>query len=59
MQALITECDWFKVYDFIEALQSNFGARYDNRFADAVNEFFVEEGIGSQLIDGQIPHART
>ena len=55
MQALITECDWFKVYDFIEAIAVQFrSARYDNRFADAMNEFFVEEGIGWQLIVGQI-----
>ena len=54
VQSLIRECDWFKVYDVIEVLQANFAQRGDNSFADAVNEFFVEEGIGWQLIDGQI-----
>ena len=54
IQSLIRGCDWFKVYDFVEALQANFAQRYDNSFADAVNEFFVDEGIGWQLVDGQI-----
>jgi AbiJ N-terminal domain 4 len=54
IQSLISGCDWFKVYDFIEALQANFAQRYDGSFSDAVNEFFVEEGIGWQLDNGQI-----
>jgi len=54
VQALIRECEWFKVYDFIEVMQANFAQRDDNSFADAVNEFFVDEGIGWQLVDGQI-----
>ena len=54
VQSLIRGCDWFKVYDFIEALQANFGQRGDDSFADAINEFFVDEGIGWQLVDSQI-----
>ena len=54
VQTLIRECEWYKVYDFIEVLQASFAQRGDNSFADALNEFFVEEGIGWHLIDGQI-----
>jgi hypothetical protein len=54
VQSLIRGCDWFKVFDYVEALQANFAQRGDNSFADAVNEFFVDEGIGWQLADGQI-----
>jgi AbiJ-like protein len=54
VQSLIRGSEWFKVYDFVEALQANFAQRGDNSFADAVNEFFADEGIGWQLIDGQI-----
>ena len=54
LQSLIRGCDWFKVYDFVEAVQANFAQRGDSSFSDAVNEFFVEEGIGWQLVDGQI-----
>lgn len=54
-------CDWFKVYDIIEALHANFARNDENSgqqdaalFAEAINGFFVEEGIGWQLVDGQI-----
>jgi hypothetical protein len=54
VQALLRECDWFRVYDFIEAIEANFAQRGDVSFADAINEFFVEEGVGWQLSFGQI-----
>jgi hypothetical protein len=54
LQSLIRGCDWFKVYDFIEAVQATFGQRGDSSFAETVNEFFVDEGIGWQLVDGPI-----
>lgn len=61
VQDLMYGCDWFKVYDIIEALHASIAENDKNNsqenavlFADAVNGFFVEEGIGWQLIDGQI-----
>jgi hypothetical protein len=61
VQELMYRCDWFEVYDIIEELYSRF-AGSDERsgednarvFADAINDFFVEEGIGWQLVNGQI-----
>ena len=54
VQALIRGCEWYKVYDFIEVMEANFAQRGDVSFANALNEFFVEEGIGWQLTFGQI-----
>lgn len=57
---LMYACEWFKVYDFIEALYARFSqnnptAQAANaQFAEAINEFFIEEGIGWQLVNGQI-----
>jgi hypothetical protein len=54
-------CDWFRVYDIIEGLHSSFaaddvngGQQHAAAFAEAINEFFVDEGIGWQLVDGLI-----
>jgi hypothetical protein len=62
LQALVESCEWFKVYDLIEAFH-NFFLRQDSRyagghlardFAGAVNTFFIDSGIGWQLVDGEI-----
>jgi hypothetical protein len=61
VQRLIDGCEWFKVYDIIEALHARF-VRNDRenrqqdarRFADAINGFFLEKGIGWQLVNGEI-----
>ena len=61
VQELMYSCEWYKVYDIIEALHASFARNDENSgmqdaslFADAINGFFVEEGIGWQLVDGQI-----
>lgn len=61
VEGLLTACDWFKVYDFIEALHEHFaecdrstGSNFVTRFADEINSFFIEKGIGWQLVAGQI-----
>jgi hypothetical protein len=64
---LIAECEWFKVYDIIEALHAAMAKqdaitkktapRFANialKFAEEVNDFFMEEGIAWQLVDGQV-----
>ena len=60
-RGLMYGCQWFKVYDIIEALHAEF-AKHDRsygktdaaQFAEALNQFFIEEGIGWQLVNGQI-----
>jgi hypothetical protein len=67
VQGLVYGCDWFKVYDIIEALYAALvkqdkitrttapkWANAASRFAEQMNEFFIEEGIGWQLVNGQI-----
>jgi hypothetical protein len=62
LHTLVNSCKWFKVYDLIEAIE-HFFYEHDSRdshrhcapdFADAVNTFFIEHGIGWQLVDGEI-----
>src|SRR5579864_2616196 len=57
VQGLMYGCDWFKVYDIIEELLLSFalgdqsrGERNAVPFAEAINGFFIEEGIGWQLV---------
>jgi hypothetical protein len=61
VQELMNTCPWFKVCDIIEALhaslaQSDEYSGDDNAgaFADEINGFFVDEGIGWQIVRGQI-----
>jgi AbiJ N-terminal domain 4 len=60
VQALMYRCDWFKVYDIIEALHAELaendtrGKTHAVQFTETLNDFFIEEGIGWQLVDGKI-----
>jgi hypothetical protein len=61
VQDLMYGCDWFNVYDAIEALHASFaeddqknGTENAQHFDEAMNGFFVDEGIGWQLNGGQI-----
>jgi len=56
VQGLVYECDWFCVYDIVEAIHtflSDAPAKAEV-FAAAVNDCFHEMGIGWQLKDGMI-----
>jgi hypothetical protein len=60
-QDLTYGCEWFRFYDIVEALYASFarndgqsGLQDARRFAEAVNGFFVEEGIGWRLVEGEI-----
>jgi hypothetical protein len=64
-EGLVYGCDWFKFYDFVEKLhqalskgwandRQNQGAQRAKGFEDSINEFFVDEGIGWQMIDGEL-----
>jgi hypothetical protein len=60
---LVERCDWFRVYDIIEAIHARmykedekyrFRTNVAANYAEAINEFCVEEGIGWQLVGGEI-----
>jgi hypothetical protein len=58
---LFYECDWFRVYDIIEEFYASLLKRDERQFEKnapafekALNDAFVEEGIGWQLVKGQI-----
>lgn len=57
-EGLVYSCDWLKFYDFIERIYqamlkpSMSGAA--DVFQQALNEFFADEGVGWQMIDGEI-----
>lgn len=61
VQDLVYGADWFKIYDIIEAIYAAM-LRHDRehrgsdaqKFASEINSYFVEEGIGWQLVDGQV-----
>ena len=61
MQGLVYGSDWFKVYDIIEALHAAMvrndqkdGSNDARKFGEELNAYFLEEGIGWQLVDGQV-----
>ena len=63
VQGLIYDCEWFRVYDFIERVHQRLEKlREDNpsksglaaEFQQALNDFFTEEGIGWKIADGEI-----
>lgn len=59
VEDLLLDCKWYKVYDIIERIVDDLGERsyraenYDH-FQNELNEFFVEGGIGWQIVEGQI-----
>ena len=55
VQDLIHDCEWFRVYDIIEAVYAKLtdGANAA-KFAEEINAYFVEEGVGWKLMDGKV-----
>ena len=54
---LVQACDWFRVYDIAEVLYSQMeDASSKHCFADRLNQFFREQGIGWELINGAIQY---
>jgi hypothetical protein len=62
---LVYGCEWFQFYDFVEKIREGISRQRSNehqreanergkRFEEALNEFFVDEGIGWQMIEGEI-----
>ena len=61
VQGLVYGCDWFRVYDIIEAFcaamvrsDQQDGSDDASKFVADLNAYFLEEGIGWQLVDGQV-----
>lgn len=54
VEALVHGCDWFRVYDIIEAIRSALDPELADDFEEMTNGLFREEGIGWQLTDGEI-----
>ena len=58
VEGLIQTCEWYSVYDYIEALHQYLSEGLDPESADAftedINQFFLENGIGWQMKDGAI-----
>ena len=58
----INRCPWFRVYNIAEALYKGFSSVWDEhtvntkqkKFAERLNQYFREEGIGWEMRDGQI-----
>lgn len=65
LRMLVATCDWYRVYDIIEAVHRSI-VHEDYRphavgelepveyFTEEINSYFIENGIGWQLVDGQI-----
>lgn len=58
VRKLLDNCDWYRIYDVVEALcqtMSETPSFYDlDKFQTDLNTFFFENGIGWQLIEGRI-----
>lgn len=50
----IGTCPWFKVYDIAEALHDEIYPRYKQKFSDRLNQFLRTNGIGWEMLEGQI-----
>jgi len=55
VEGLVDRCEWFRVYDIVEAIYQYLARKYRHiEFEDAVNECFLEMGIGWQLKNGRV-----
>jgi len=53
----IRQCEWFKIYDIIEAIYAYFVERRPDaarEFEESINQYFRETGIGWMLTEGMI-----
>jgi AbiJ N-terminal domain 4 len=57
-QNLMYGAPWYRVYDFVELvyhrLANSQGSARAEQWANAVNEYFVETGVGWRLVEGQL-----
>ncbi len=51
---LLKECDWYRVYEIVEAIIRTLNDQEQQTFTSEVNEYFINNGIGWKIIDGLI-----
>jgi len=52
--ALLSDCEWYLVYDVIESLAQKIDKKYVLTFEGELNDFFKVNGIGWKMENGQI-----
>lgn len=50
----LENCDWYFVYDIIEAIIQSLNTQQRKTFTEQVNEYFVANGIGWKVVNGLI-----
>jgi AbiJ N-terminal domain 4 len=57
-QQLIGGAPWYRVYDFVEALYRQLVESHNpegaSKWAELINEYFIEAGVGWRLADGRL-----
>lgn len=51
---LISSCEWFYVYDIIEAIYVKLKEEHKVTFENEMNDYFILNGIGWKLVGGEI-----
>ncbi len=51
---LLSSCDWYIVYDIIETIIDKLKQSEKENFSNEINEYFITNGIGWKIVDGQI-----
>jgi hypothetical protein len=60
VESLVYGCEWFQVYDIIERIHASFQkdpldrGQKATQFATAINDVFIDDGVGWQLVDGLV-----
>lgn len=55
IESIIERCDWYRVYEIIEvAYERIIQEEYKEEFENNINEFFVENGIGWRMENGEL-----
>jgi hypothetical protein len=47
-------CEWYLVYDIIEAIIQKLNPKEKETFTNEINEYFITNGIGWKIVNGQI-----
>ncbi|ANI88270.1 hypothetical protein A9P82_02490 [Arachidicoccus ginsenosidimutans] len=50
----LDSCDWYSVYDIIEAIIQKLDSHEKEEFTNEINEYFIINGIGWKIVDEQI-----
>jgi AbiJ N-terminal domain 4 len=50
----IDNCEWYLVYDIIEAIIKKINQQEKLTFSNEINEYFISNGIGWKIVNGQV-----